>query len=249
MLPLLFAVAMTCVGRGVPVVVIESGFDEHASDWAAVQKLVAKHTRICAYDRAAGPLPRTFAQINLELKDALEKAHERGPFVLAGHSFGGPVVRSFAELYPQLVAGMVLIDATHEAQRVFYGGAYHSLREGATGREIPPPHIGEPKLDGDAGDSEREWSSEYFARWLAHPQTGLLGSKPLAIIARNARDLGGTTTEADVARERVLLQLSLASLSENATVTFVGFDHDMQKTMPGVVAESILSVVRAVRRR
>jgi pimeloyl-ACP methyl ester carboxylesterase len=248
MFALLLAVHLNCIGRGTPVVIIETGFDEPAAEWTEVSSLVAKVTRICTYDRAGhsgarpGPFPRTFDQINLELKLAL--AVERGPFVLAGHSYGGPVVRNFAERDPQLVAGMVLIDATHEGQQVFYGGAYHRLTEGATGRAIPPTATtGAPaSTTQDATqDSEREWSGEYFARWLAHPQTGLLGSRPLAILARNAKNPD------DAARERMLLQLSLASLSESATVTFIGFDHDMQKTIPGEVAHAIVNVVDQVR--
>jgi hypothetical protein len=43
------------------------------------------------------------------------------------------------------------------------------------------------------------------------------------------------------------LQLSLASLSENATVTFIAFDHDMQKTIPATVAKTIVTVVNQIR--
>ena len=245
MLSLLLAVHLTCIGRGTPVVVIETGFDEPASEWSDVQKRVARVTRVCTYDRAGengtapGPFPRTLDQLNFELKNAL--ASERAPFVLAGHSFGGPVVRSFAERYPDLVAGLVLIDATHEGQQVFYGGSYHRLTEGATGRPIPPP-VAEGTGGANTTDSEREWSSEYFARWVAHPQTGLLGSKPLTVLARNAKDPD------DAARERMLLQLSLASLSADATVTFIGFDHDMQKTIPAAVADAILQTVARTHR-
>jgi pimeloyl-ACP methyl ester carboxylesterase len=250
---LLAALHLTCIGRGRPVVVIENGLGETAAEWTAVRTQVAKTTRVCTYDRAGyaatppGPFPRTFDQINLELKVALEAAHERGPFVFAGHSFGGPVVRNFAARYPDLVAGLVLIDAVHEDQKVFYGGAAHSLREGAQGRAIPEPTLDRPSPPGatfqQTEDSQREWSSEYFARWHDHPQTHLLGSKPLVVLARNAKDPD------DAARERMLLQLSLASLSDNAIVIFAGYDHDMQKTIPDTVAEAIARAVRSARLR
>ena len=103
-------------------------------------------TRVCTYDRAgyawsdAGPLPRTFAQINLELRDALTKLGERGPFVLVGHSYGGPLVRSFAAIYPRDVAGMVQVDAAFEGMRVGIGGkATLRLGTDAKGRSIPAP--------------------------------------------------------------------------------------------------------------
>src|SRR6266404_8156716 len=88
-----------------------------------------------------GPKPRTFAQLNLELHDALSKLGEKGPFVLVGHSYGGPVVRNFAATYPGEVAGMVLVDAAHEGLRVGIGGG-KTLRLGddAKGLSVPAPH-------------------------------------------------------------------------------------------------------------
>jgi len=88
-----------------------------------------------------GPKPRTFAQLNLELHVGLSKLGERGPFVLVGHSYGGPVVRNFAATYPGEVAGMVLVDAAHEGLRVGIGGG-KTLRLGddAKGLSIPAPH-------------------------------------------------------------------------------------------------------------
>jgi pimeloyl-ACP methyl ester carboxylesterase len=82
-----------------------------------------------------------FDQINLELRDALQKLGEKGPFALVGHSFGGPVVRNFARVFPSDVAGIVLVDAAHEGLRVGIGGR-NTMRLGASAknREIPSPH-------------------------------------------------------------------------------------------------------------
>ena len=137
---------VNCTGKGSPTVVMENGLGDFSFDWNLVQSHVSRFTRICTYDRAGyawsdpGPKPRTFAQLNLELRDALAKLHERGPFVLVGHSYGGPGVRNFATEYVQDVAGMVLVDAFFEGQRVGVGGKkMMRLGEGTTGRTIPPP--------------------------------------------------------------------------------------------------------------
>src|SRR3954454_18659631 len=138
---------VNCSGQGSPVVVVENGLGDFSFDWILVQEKVSRFSRICTYDRAgyawsdAGPKPRTFDQINLELRDALKKLGEKGPFVLVGHSFGGPVVRNFARIYPEEVAGIVLVDAAHEGLRVGIGGK-NTMRLGqfAKGRAIPPPH-------------------------------------------------------------------------------------------------------------
>jgi pimeloyl-ACP methyl ester carboxylesterase len=45
----------------------------------------------------------------------LRRANEAGPFVLAGHSFGGLYALAFAANYPDDVAGLVLVDSTAPA--------------------------------------------------------------------------------------------------------------------------------------
>src|ERR1051325_1518411 len=97
---------INCTGTGSPTVVVEMGVGDFSTDWVFIQNAVSKFTRICTYDRAGyawsdpGPLPRTYPQINLELHELLAAAKERGPFVLVGHSFGGPLVRSYTKIYP-----------------------------------------------------------------------------------------------------------------------------------------------------
>ena len=138
---------MNCTGKGSPTVVVENGLGDFSFDWILVQDRVSGFTRICTYDRAGyawsdpGPKPRTFSQLNLELRDALSRLGERGPFVLVGHSYGGPVVRNFATAYPEEAAGMVLVDASYEGERVGVGGkATARLGDGAKGKSIPLPH-------------------------------------------------------------------------------------------------------------
>jgi pimeloyl-ACP methyl ester carboxylesterase len=52
------------------------------------------------------------AHIAADLHTLLDRAHVPGPYVLAGHSFGGLYVLSFAAQFPDQVAGMVLLDST-----------------------------------------------------------------------------------------------------------------------------------------
>jgi pimeloyl-ACP methyl ester carboxylesterase len=87
-----------------------------------VQPEVAKFSRVCSYDRAgygwsdSGPEPRSSLQIAHELKRLLQAAGEKGPYVLVGHSMGGYDIRVYTGQYPNDVAGMVLVDASHEDQ-------------------------------------------------------------------------------------------------------------------------------------
>jgi pimeloyl-ACP methyl ester carboxylesterase len=109
-----------CMGQGSPSVILESGLTIPAVGWTKVEPEVAKFTRVCSYDRAGygwsdpGPEPRSSNEIARELKAVLDNASEKGPYVLVGHSFGGFNVRVFTHLYPAEVAGVVLVDASHE---------------------------------------------------------------------------------------------------------------------------------------
>lgn len=104
-----------------PAVILEGGFGAGIASWSTVQAEIAKFAQVVSYDRAGlgqsepGPKPRTAKQIALELHTALQTAGIKPPYVLVGHSFGGPYIRVFANLYPNEVAGMVLIDPSQEA--------------------------------------------------------------------------------------------------------------------------------------
>src|SRR5262249_33631946 len=65
---------------------------------------------------SAGPMPRTSDEIVRELHALLAASGEKGPYVLVAHSFGGYNVRVYADKYPADVAGLVLVDTSHEDQ-------------------------------------------------------------------------------------------------------------------------------------
>ena len=136
-----------------PSVVIEAGSGDFSFDWTLVQGPVSEFARVCSYDRAGyawsdpGPMPRTFRQITLELHTALLGLGVPGPYVLVGHSYGGFLVRAYADHYPRDVVGMVLVESMHEDSRVVIGGGQLlRIRADATGRAFP-----EPRLDGPVG--------------------------------------------------------------------------------------------------
>jgi pimeloyl-ACP methyl ester carboxylesterase len=112
-----FRLNLYCMGSGSPTIVFDSGWGDWAPAWSKVQPEIAKWTRACSYDRAGtgfsdpGPMPRTSVHIAEELRTALHNAGIGGPYILVGSAFGGDNVRTFADLYMDDVAGMVLVDA------------------------------------------------------------------------------------------------------------------------------------------
>lgn len=135
------SIHLECRGSGGPTVVLVAGLGERADNWmhtnanpsspeGSVFSAVSGFTRVCAYDRPgtatateAGlqpsrstPVasPATVADSAADLDRLLTAAGESGPYVLVGHSLGGPIVRLYAAAHPEEVAGLVFDDALSE---------------------------------------------------------------------------------------------------------------------------------------
>src|SRR5918995_351623 len=112
---------LSCTGSGTPTLVLEPGAGEMSSNLGWITPAVARDTRVCVYDRAGrgwsepADSAQDGAQIATDLHTLLQRGHVPGPYVLAGHSFGGLYVLTFAARYPDEVAGMVLVDSTDPA--------------------------------------------------------------------------------------------------------------------------------------
>ncbi|MBI2518085.1 MAG: alpha/beta hydrolase [Opitutae bacterium] len=131
------------LGEGSPTVVLLPGAGDFSFDWVLVQSEVAKTVRTVSYDRAGsawsdpGPTPRSMKQEAHELRLALANSGLRPPYVLVGHSVGGLVARVYARNYPTEVAGVVLVDATHENTVLSINGKLARVRELAQERAVP----------------------------------------------------------------------------------------------------------------
>jgi pimeloyl-ACP methyl ester carboxylesterase len=124
-----------CVGQGSPTILLDHVAGGSSVDWALIQPKLAKHTRVCAYDRAgfgwsdSSPAPRTMEQQVHELHGLLQGANEQGPYILVGHSYGARVSRVYAAKYPDEVSGMVLMDAGILSDDPRYPPELHSAGE------------------------------------------------------------------------------------------------------------------------
>ena len=116
---------------------------------------------MCVYDRAgrgwsdAADGPQDAVQTATDLHTLLDRAHIPGPYVLAGHSFGGLYVLTFAATYPDQVAGLVLLDSTAPkpgANPPIKTNSYDLV--GRISTVLPAiAHLGAARLIGDSYDS------------------------------------------------------------------------------------------------
>jgi pimeloyl-ACP methyl ester carboxylesterase len=106
-----------CLGEGEPTVVLDGGLGEWSVHWTQVQALVARETRVCAYDRSgygwspSSRVPHTAEQRAADLHALLKNGEIAPPYVLVGHGAAGLHLIGYASRHPDWVAGLVLVDA------------------------------------------------------------------------------------------------------------------------------------------
>ena len=261
---------------GTATVVLDSGMVSFSSNWAWVQGEVAKVARVVAYDRPGlgwsdpGPGPHDAGANTERLMRALQGAGLPGPYVLAGHSYGGLCIRAFAARFPDDVVGMVLVDASHPDQWQRFGiasrvlgwsdrvasivarfgifrlfdGEYKLLADGlpARARAELMAFASTPRALSAAGRAAMVWDS--VTRPLVDA-AGPLGPMPLVVLS--------VTEQPRKARELTELQATLPALSTNSRhVTVQGAYHEgllSKAEHARVVVESIELVLEAVRTR
>jgi pimeloyl-ACP methyl ester carboxylesterase len=103
-------------GAGRPAVIFEAGLAATSLSWARVQPLVAAFSGTFSYDRAglgwSQPLRsrRTLEQMLDDLHGVVMWAGGEEPVVLVSHSFGALLALTYAQRFPEHVAGMVMVE-------------------------------------------------------------------------------------------------------------------------------------------
>ncbi len=116
---------------GQPIVVFESGLGTPMDNWDRVLDSIAVFAPLLTYDRPgigkSEPIDEmpTIKNVSDRLVRLLGHLELKPPYVLVGHSLGGLYVRGFAIYYPELLAGLVIIDPAdftenHTNRRDYY---------------------------------------------------------------------------------------------------------------------------------
>jgi pimeloyl-ACP methyl ester carboxylesterase len=212
-----------------------------------------------------GDKPRTYERITEELHSLLAAAGEKGPYVVAGHSFGSFTARIFANEYSNETAGLVLVDPTDE--KVLSDSGHSSLatverllgflsklglaRIGGNGLISITDNVALPQEEAEnipivyGAKSYYATADEFDAELETRAQVkgtfhqGALGSKPLVVIS----------AVNDNSKKSNLIEFhkSLTTLSTNGRLVSAEGPHAIQWSNPPLVIESIVDVVNASR--
>lgn len=218
---------LECEGTGSPTIIFEAGFNGTSSFAAGAIGELKSTTRACRYDRAglgsSQPHPGngslSVGDRATDLHGLLEAADVKGPYVLLGWSYGGMIVRSFTDRYPNEVAGLVFVDATHEdawAPNSWFLEQFPLSTDGVHAPDI---------------DRTR-------AELLAAAD---LGDRPTIVLTQGRMS-------GEFERRWTPIQDKLAALSSNALhMVATEASHDILAVRPQLVTESVRAVVDAVR--
>ncbi|MGI8486606.1 MAG: alpha/beta fold hydrolase [Thermomicrobiales bacterium] len=249
-------------GAGSPIVILEAGAGNNSQIWdqialpadtteAAVFPSVAAFTRVCAYDRPntyldpenpsrsdRAPNPRSAADMVADLHALLTEADISAPYVLVGHSFGGLIVRLFASLYPDEVAGMVLVDAAHED----WWQTLDNLLTPAQGEALNAEPSGYPGLEQIDTDASADQMREASAMSPLRPV-------PLIVLThgRPWEWPPGYPADAIEAAWRPLQEKLVSLVPDAKLVVAERSGHYIQLDEPKLVTDAIRQVVDAVR--
>jgi pimeloyl-ACP methyl ester carboxylesterase len=125
---------LTCSGEGSPTVILEAGGSSDARSYAGVLPLLAKRTRVCAYDRAGMGFSEssgralTAGELAADLGGLLKAADLHPPLVLVGASIGGLTVELYAREHPADVVGLVFLDAVDSQSLEVVGSEVAAMR-------------------------------------------------------------------------------------------------------------------------
>lgn len=226
---------------GMPTVILEAGMATFSSNFFWVQSELAGVTRVVAYDRAGlgwsdpAPQPQDAQQSARDLHAALEKAGVPGPYVVAGHSYGGLVVRAFTDLYPAEVVGMVLIDASHPDQwariPASRGGQLNGRGNLLTGFLARLGVVRLLRFSKGVYAGLPEQSAAEMAAILARPETWQTSGEALLLWSQHTR--------AQVNQARSLGDLPLAVVSVTEQALYADVLTSLQADLPALSSNSI----------
>jgi pimeloyl-ACP methyl ester carboxylesterase len=241
-------------GSGSPTVVLETGLGAESAEWQPVQAALDHRFRVFRYDRAgrgaseAASGPRDAVAIIDDLAKLLNAARMPAPWLLVGHSYGGLLMRLFAQRFRAQTCGLVLVEAMHEAQFDAFGPAF-----------VEPTADDSPALTSMRALWRGGWrdarttpegidfpASFRAARAVDTP--GALGDLPVAVLVATSFEHSpffAAQRRGDLQRQWETMQASFCALSSRAELIRVPqSEHFVQRDAPQAIVDAIEGVAR-----
>jgi pimeloyl-ACP methyl ester carboxylesterase len=247
-----------CDGRRGPVIIFDSGWSADSRAWTRVMAQLSGKYRVCAQDRAgegrssSGPMPRDGDAVARDLHAALTRGSVPKPWVLVGHSLGGLNMRHFVRLFPQDVAGLVLVDPTSPTGPGAFGGQASRARGCVQALKTDNFPADRPELARCKGDDRERALAKWEARLSEIQAVGTTTSEGLRAQGTNSLTIPlivlrpGDSTKLPPGTQ---FTDPLASLSTKGEARLIaGSGHMMMFDRPDAIVSAVKDVLAAAEK-
>jgi pimeloyl-ACP methyl ester carboxylesterase len=260
-------------GKGPLTVLIVPALGGGVLSWERFQRDLAATMRVVVYDGAGigwsdppGRGRRTCDDRAEEIRGLLDAAGVEPPYVLVAHSVGGIYARRFAMRYPDVVAGMILVDSSHENQagrRGVDGWPYDRSDYYKNALKWQCDVLGVRRLRAALGllkELDEDTASEPLPEHAAAYRASMLSSRErrtsvsemllMSTVSGSPPPLGSLPLTVITAGKNQTpgwqrMQDELAALSDNSVhVVAEGASHYVHHDAPEVIVEAVNGVVR-----
>ncbi len=244
-----YKVFMKTAGRGSQTVVIEDMLTGQSVFWDSVLTNLSHITAVMTYDRPgtgqseSSPRPRTNEKMAEELHALLKSEKIKPPYILVGSSYESFITRTFTDLYPSEVSGMVLVDPVHEDQ-------FAEMKKLRSDQQWQEFLNRQDQLAASLGEgSRREWEN-FFLNAEAIREIDLPGNIPILIITSKRYSEWEEQMlylEQDIQKK---FELHRQWVNDNPNVFQIVTEnsgHNITATEPQLVIDAILKIYVMVR--
>jgi len=221
-----------------PTVVLEAGLGDGLNGLGNIHNEIREFASVFSYARAGYGSDnhkvrredaRTAKDISRDLRRLLSEAGVPTPYLLVGHSIGGLYMMEFARMYPDLVSGLVLIDARlPEFTQACEAAGHSPCAPPAAMMAIAPKHV--------AAEIRGIQPSERYG-----PSAADIGNIPTVVLAATKPPPG-----APAGGQEIWLSVQRQFASELNNGRFVlaqGAGHYIQRDKPELVINAIRSLL------
>ena len=235
---------MVTMGNGENTVIIEAGYMGVLEDWRAFATSIATFSKVVIYSRAGygksnpSPTPNTLNDTVADLRMLIKMSKLQGPFIMVGHSYGGLIIRKFAELHPAHVKALVFVEPASESY-------FKTLRA------IDPVRTEASRirmfghLSGNKLEEYKLMMANYYDTPLDIIEVAPLPDVPVVVLTaakkRNSKSLANTPEARKAWREEHNKLFSRFSVGSHVITTNSG--HFIQMDEPELIVDAVKKVI------
>ena len=235
-------------GQGKHIIILEAGLGMDSETWTEIQTKLSENYRAISYDRSGygksdnSESPRTIDNITKDLKLLLETIEASTQYILVGHSLGGYVIRHFAELYPENVSGMVMIDTYHE-------NLFKMLRDSVSESDWKK-YLGTSQANKDTLKGVESETVEFMETVLSNDRFKIPSEIPVHVLT-SLEPLEDTSRFVNVTMDlHEMLSLSFVTENDNVNQTITkSSGHFIYLNEPELVISAVDNVIKRIENK